>query len=558
MNGPTDLPTDRVPLPAAGEPKPATPGIPPPPAASEPAAAVPPAPKPRWVGEAVRDLLRVSRKKLLVLSTAGSVVAVGLALNALFTHTGRGPTDAGREGAPTEPPAVAAARPAEPPAPVEIRESAPTPSPDPPAGSGPVVVPPLPSNPATAANTGLSSGLMVAVPTPPEPTPAAAPTPFPALPELPVAAAPGVPPPAAVPVPEPAPDPAMLRALGLFLGPPALAEPIPAVPDPYSHDRLARGRDIGSPSPDPHPAAGTKPPASLQVIQAGASEPTPPSGGVPAPGQSGSGGAGGVVLPPVVLPGAGGEKATPAAPASVPEPKPLTIPTAEPPKPASPEPSAPSVPKVSPPAVPAAGPPKAEPPSPFRAVAPDPPQAAPSPRPASDPKGDKPAAGNLTLTKPAGASPDVRPAANLEPPRTDFDVDLYDPKAGDTYESISKLHYGDARYAAALRAFNNGLVLGRGGAVQVPPMYVLRKRYPQLIAPPRGTPAGPDWSPAPGKSDSYAVPRAGMTLKDVAAELYGDDREWSKLWDANPRLDPGAQLPAGTKLQLPPDARPKK
>ena len=44
-----------------------------------------PAPKPRWVGEAVRDLLSVSRKKLVVLSVAGSVVAVGLALNALFS-----------------------------------------------------------------------------------------------------------------------------------------------------------------------------------------------------------------------------------------------------------------------------------------------------------------------------------------------------------------------------------------------------------------------------------------------------------------------------------------
>jgi hypothetical protein len=556
MNGPTDLPTDRVPLPAASEPKPATPDTPPPPAASEPAVAVPPAPKPRWVGEAVRDLLRVNRKKLLVLSTAGSVVAVGLALNALFTHTGRGPADAGREGASTEPPAVAAARPAEPPAPEVIRESVPPPSPDQPAGPGPVVVAPsLPEPAAVAANTGTSTGPVVDAPKLPEPTPAAAPPPFPALPELPVAAAPGVPPPAAGPVPEPAPDPTMLRALGLFLGPPALAEPIPAVPDPYSPDRLAQGRDIGSPSVPP-PAAGTKPPASLQVIQAGASEPAPPAaGGAPAPGQSGSGG-GVVVPPPVVLPGAGGEKATPPAPVSAPEPKPLTIPAAEPPKPASPEPSAPSVPKVSPPAVPAAGPPKAEPPSPFRAVAPDPPQTAPSPRPAPDPKGAKPAAGNLTLTKPAGASPDVRPAANLEPPRTDFDVDLYDPKAGDTYESISKLHYGDARYAAALRAYNKGLMLGRGVAVEVPPMYVLRKRYPQLIAPPRGAPAGPDWTP--GKSDSYAVPRAGMTLKDVAAELYGDDREWSKLRDANPRLDPGAQLPAGTKLQLPPDARVKK
>jgi hypothetical protein len=519
MNGPTGLPTEQVPLPAAGEPKPTKPDAPP--AGGEPVAAVPPAPKPRWVGEAVRDLLRVSRKKLLVLSTAGSVVAVGLALNALFTDTGRGPADAGKETASTstEPPAVAAAHPAEPTAPA-VRESIPMPPPARQAESGLVVV----AQPPAVT---------------PSPTPVSAPL---VIPEAPVAVAPTLPPPAFAPgtpppVLEPVPDPAMFRVLGLVPYPPSLADPIPAVPDP--NGRFARG-------PDPTPP----PPAVLQgpVIQVGASEPAKPASG-------------GIELPPVVLPGTGGQ----AAPMSVPAPKLLPVAPAEPPKPAPSGPPAPVLPDIPPPVVPVTGPAnpaKADPPAPFRPLPLDPPQTAPPPRPAADPKANRPADGNLILTKPAGG-PDVRPASNQEPPRTDFDVDLHEPKAGDTYESISKLHYGDAKYAEALRAYNGGLVLGRGGAVQVPPMYVLRKRYPQLIPGQRSAPAadparGPDWGPAPGKSDSYAVPRAGMTLKDVAAEVYGDGRDWKKLWDVNPRLDPNAELPAGTKLQLPPDARPKK
>ncbi len=190
----------------------------------------------------------------------------------------------------------------------------------------------------------------------------------------------------------------------------------------------------------------------------------------------------------------------------------------------------------------------------------------------TNPGGSAPAAATLTMTKPSGTA-DVRTVASQEPARTDFDVDLHEPKATDTYDSISKLHYGDAKYAAALRAFNQsrGLDLGRGVPLQVPPMYILRKQYSRFIgqtrspAPPptRDGGRGLEWGsptadrPAP-PANVYVVPRAGMTLKDVAEELYGDRQQWGKVWDVNPRVEVEGKLDAGTKLNLPPDAKPKK
>ena len=70
----------------------------------------------------------------------------------------------------------------------------------------------------------------------------------------------------------------------------------------------------------------------------------------------------------------------------------------------------------------------------------------------------------------------MKPAGATEV-KTDFDVDLHEPKAADTYESISKLYYGDTRYAGALRAFNRNQALGGGRSVEVPPAAELRKRY---------------------------------------------------------------------------------
>lgn len=119
--------------------------------------------------------------------------------------------------------------------------------------------------------------------------------------------------------------------------------------------------------------------------------------------------------------------------------------------------------------------------------------ATPAPKPELPPARS---AGVLTLTKPAAG--EAVPAAALTRPRTDYDVDLHDPKPKDTYDGISKQHYGDAKYAAALKAFNRNLDLGQGVAVQVPPLYVLRKQAALPAARPSTADRGLEWTTPAG------------------------------------------------------------
>ena len=212
---------------------------------------------------------------------------------------------------------------------------------------------------------------------------------------------------------------------------------------------------------------------------------------------------------------------------------------------------------------------------------------APIPKPeatlVSQPKLDTPTGPN---GGPPVATSTAAIAATTAESRTNFDVDLHELRAGETYESICRQHYGDTKYAGALQAFNQNRPI-TSGSVQVPPMYVLRKRYPQMIGsfrpasapPPTTAPTAPEplrersserntggtgveWSPinepkgTSGSLGSYTVPRAGMTMWDVAEQVYGDRRDWRKVWNANPRLDPNERLAAGARLQLSSDARP--
>jgi nucleoid-associated protein YgaU len=180
-------------------------------------------------------------------------------------------------------------------------------------------------------------------------------------------------------------------------------------------------------------------------------------------------------------------------------------------------------------------------------------------------------------TRPTGG--EVRPAAGERPPQTSFDVDLYEPRAGDTYETIAREFYNDTRYARALQEFNARQPVQTGRTVNVPPISVLRQRYSGMIgatpasrsgtsptptpapasewgpaSPPKsdGTPA---FRPAGGSSQTFRVPPGGMSLKAVARQTLGTEQRWGELYNLNPQVaDPNA-VPAGTTLKLPADAR---
>jgi len=214
----------------------------------------------------------------------------------------------------------------------------------------------------------------------------------------------------------------------------------------------------------------------------------------------------------------------------------------------------------------------------------------PPAKPAPGTGGDRPASVMPQAEKPsatrASESGDPGNTAKLpqEPPRTDYDVDLHIPRAGETFASISRQHYGDEKYAEALQAYNAGRSPGSGTPLQIPPMYILRQQYPQLIGssrpsatypnPPTTPPArflpertreqvterkvetpsgGVEWLPASRENGSrvYLVSQSGLKLWDIAEEIYGDRQEWKRIWQANPQLDPNQPLNPGTSLRLP-------
>jgi hypothetical protein len=153
---------------------------------------------------------------------------------------------------------------------------------------------------------------------------------------------------------------------------------------------------------------------------------------------------------------------------------------------------------------------------------------------------------------------------------------LYEPKNGDTYEGICRDFYNDTRYAAALKEYNRGKALTGGGHVAVPPIHVLRTRYPQLtgVTTTSRTGAPGQWvaagstaptspaatTPAPvfraGGSRTFTIPTGGMTMSAAARLTLGDPNRWKDLYNLNPQHSPGETLPAGTELKLPADAVP--
>jgi nucleoid-associated protein YgaU len=152
-------------------------------------------------------------------------------------------------------------------------------------------------------------------------------------------------------------------------------------------------------------------------------------------------------------------------------------------------------------------------------------------------------------------------------PTTSYDVTIYVPKATDTYESISREFYNDARYATALRTYNRNKVVQGADAIDIPPIYILKRLLqPQSglgSATGRGGNLPPDWgtaNPAAPRSSggiTFRIPQGGMSMRAVARWALGNEQRWTEIYDLNPQhTKPDAILPAGTELKLPADARP--
>lgn len=323
-------------------------------------------------------------------------------------------------------------------------------------------------------------------------------------------------------------------------GPSALVVPPPSIqpsdlgPAPPTEPKV--NPMVGSPPPLPTPpAAGPSMTTRVDPMESPlTAPPTPPTGSpnVPLPGNTG-----GATVPPSTLPALpGGNTGT--GPVGTPAPD----------------------------LFPPAGPDSA----PKRPTATDvkPPSAAPALDP-SNTVTRAPSGGAMEFTKPEGKT-EPKPSRPEVAPKTTFDVDVYDPKSNDTYETISLEFYNDRRFAAALRAYNQGQPLQGGRYVNVPPVHVLKRQFPTQSGGPVGARTGapaptgdaPNWSAAPAaRTDAatgrttFVVPRGGMTLPQIARQTMGSEQYWRDIFDMNPQFRADELLPAGTELRLPANAK---
>ncbi|HEY1191789.1 MAG TPA: hypothetical protein VGE74_29425, partial [Gemmata sp.] len=120
----------------------------------------------------------------------------------------------------------------------------------------------------------------------------------------------------------------------------------------------------------------------------------------------------------------------------------------------------------------------------------------------------------LELTKPASGT-EVKPALPERAPKTSYDVDVYDPKLGDTYESISQEWFNGKQYAAALKAYNQNQPLQGGRYVNIPPVYILERMAPttggNVTRPRTGsapTADGPNWTATPSERPTPTTGRS--------------------------------------------------
>jgi len=207
----------------------------------------------------------------------------------------------------------------------------------------------------------------------------------------------------------------------------------------------------------------------------------------------------------------------------------------------------------------------------------------PLPEPVGSPFKEAPVTETFTMTKPPAVvapsiptTPATPSATSNDPaPKTDYDVDIIRVRGGDTYSSIARANYDDERLGTALQQYNRGLELRQVREIEVPPLHVLKKQFPTKLQSVRdsGTPEvrGPvidaavptekkeslDWD-RPGQKrnrvtmETYTTKQDGLTARQVARVIFGDEREWTKLTDAKGQpFGEEEGLPKGTAIRYP-------
>jgi hypothetical protein len=160
-----------------------------------------------------------------------------------------------------------------------------------------------------------------------------------------------------------------------------------------------------------------------------------------------------------------------------------------------------------------------------------------------------------------------------------WDDDLVMGRAGDSYKQIAGDKYGSERYAQALMFYNRDHILATDATrkdpstivsnqrIYVPPLRVLQRDYESVIPPASEAstsrapaaappPAGAASAPAANLPEkSYRVRGNGERFLTIARNMLGDENRWYEIYQLNTRFDPKLEIPGGTVLRMPGDAK---
>ncbi|GBD35782.1 hypothetical protein HRbin36_00897 [bacterium HR36] len=181
---------------------------------------------------------------------------------------------------------------------------------------------------------------------------------------------------------------------------------------------------------------------------------------------------------------------------------------------------------------------------------------------------------------PVKVAPQPTPAGKVEV--LDYEVQRYNVRPGDTWESISRQKYASERFASALAQYNRErdprvTQLSVGSTILLPPGEILQRRYPHLLGVSSATvpgtgkspattlpitppvaPVSPTISPAPANSSAYKLYRVqpNDTIWLIAKRTLGSGDRWPEIFRLNRDVIQDVnQLSPGTVLRLPADAR---
>lgn len=153
----------------------------------------------------------------------------------------------------------------------------------------------------------------------------------------------------------------------------------------------------------------------------------------------------------------------------------------------------------------------------------------------------------------------ANPSQNNIPKETVHEV-----QPGENYWTISRQHFGTARYFAALSEYNKHRIprpdrMKPGMFVLVPDVEVLEQRYPKIAGIVDSKPSpesllAPGFFIAPNGQPMYRIGK-GDTLTDIAEQHLGRTARWTQIVGMNRDvLNDGHNLKIGMVLKLPHDA----